>query len=123
MLFVGLDTEDWVNNRLGGYVKMSIPDRREAVAELTADGDSNRSIAEVIGVDEITVRRDINAANVADPDNKGNGDNRSDDNTATNVASVVTTYTGEDEWYTPAPYDEACRSCELSANLLLKRGH
>ena len=32
---LGLTTEQWVRDRLGGYVKMSIEDRREAVAKLT----------------------------------------------------------------------------------------
>ena len=47
---------------------MSIPDRREAVAELSADGESNRSIAEFVGVDESTVRADKSAGNPAADD-------------------------------------------------------
>src|SRR6516164_1412375 len=32
---LGLSTPEWVEQRLGGYVRMSIPDRRNAVAELS----------------------------------------------------------------------------------------
>lgn len=63
---LGLDTESWVRGRLGGYIRLSIEDRREAVAELTAEGHSTREVGEVLGVDQRTVRRD--AANAA-----GNG--------------------------------------------------
>jgi transposase len=52
-----------VKERLGGYVKMSVPDRQEAVKELAAKGHSQREIAELVGVNEKTVRRD--AANAA----------------------------------------------------------
>jgi DNA-binding NarL/FixJ family response regulator len=41
-----------------GYAKMSIPERRDAVAELIDEGNSNREIANVLGVDEKTVRND-----------------------------------------------------------------
>ena len=37
---------------------MTVPDRREAVKELTAEGMSQREIGDVLGVDEKTVRRD-----------------------------------------------------------------
>jgi protein gp37 len=69
---LGLTTEQWVKDRIGGYVKMSIPARREAVAELAAEGQSNREIAKVLGVDETTVRRDLpeNAANAAAAEEK-----------------------------------------------------
>ncbi len=45
---LGLSTEDWVTQRLGGYIKLSIAERREAVAELKAEGASNREIAGVL---------------------------------------------------------------------------
>jgi N6-adenosine-specific RNA methylase IME4 len=56
---LGLSTEDWVQQRLGGYIKLSIPDRREAVKELTADGDSTRDVAEIVGVSHATVAEDV----------------------------------------------------------------
>lgn len=58
-------TEEWVEERLGGYVRMSIPERREAVAELTSEGLSNRGAADVLGVAPATVDRDVAASNEA----------------------------------------------------------
>lgn len=56
---LGLSTREWVEQRLGGYVRLSIPDRREAVAELAEEGHSQREIAEVLGVSKTTVDRDL----------------------------------------------------------------
>jgi hypothetical protein len=53
---LGLETEQWVKDRLGGYVKMAGEERLKAIDELKKDGHSNVAIAEVIGVDEKTVR-------------------------------------------------------------------
>jgi 16S rRNA G966 N2-methylase RsmD len=53
---LGVSLEDWVEKRLGGYVRMSMADRREAVKELAGEGMSNVAIGEVLGVDEGTVR-------------------------------------------------------------------
>lgn len=55
---LGLSTREWVEQRLGGYVRLSIPDRREAVAELAEQGMSTRRIGGVLGVDNATVHRD-----------------------------------------------------------------
>lgn len=60
----GLTTQQWVEERLGGYVRLSIPDRREAGAELAEEGLSNVEAAEVLGVSDETVRRDKAATNV-----------------------------------------------------------
>lgn len=62
---LGMSTREWVETRLGGYVKLTIEDRREAVAELAAEGLSQRGIASVLGVDPMTVNRDIRVANSA----------------------------------------------------------
>ena len=59
---LGLTTREWVENELGGYIRLSIEDRRGAVAELT-EGLSNVQAAGVLGVDEATVRRDRESAN------------------------------------------------------------
>lgn len=65
---LGISTEDWVEHRLGGYIRMSIPERREAVKELTAPvedggaGMSTREAAEVLGVNQSTVVRDACAS-------------------------------------------------------------
>ena len=52
---LGLSIDEWVQKRLGGYVKLSIEERRQAVVELHAEGQSQRQIAKVIGVDQKTV--------------------------------------------------------------------
>ena len=58
---LGLTTEQWVNDRLGGYVRMQVPDRRKAVAELSKEGLSTRKIGEVLGVSKDTVHDDQRA--------------------------------------------------------------
>lgn len=56
---LGLSTREWVDQRLGGYVRLSIPERREAVAELAAEGMAQREIADVLGTSQMTVSRDL----------------------------------------------------------------
>src|SRR5215204_762790 len=79
-------TRDWVDQRLGGYVKTSIPERREAVVELTAEGLSQRKIAAVLGVDEGTIRNDVRAENSALGSEKANQINNDEEPTAENSA-------------------------------------
>jgi 16S rRNA G966 N2-methylase RsmD len=52
---LGLSTEQWVNDRLGGYVKMSLPEKREAVRELSGNGHSVREIEAITGISKSTV--------------------------------------------------------------------
>lgn len=61
---LGLSTEKWVQERLGGYVRMSVAERRETVANATAEGHSAHQIAEFIGVSHDTVSRDVANATV-----------------------------------------------------------
>ena len=67
---LGLSTARWVEERLGGYVRLSVEERREAVKELTTakedggEGLSTRQAAAVLGVSDATVVRD-NQADVA----------------------------------------------------------
>lgn len=56
---LGMTLEEWTEQRLGGYVRMSVPERREAVAELADEGLKQREIASVLGVDPATVNRDL----------------------------------------------------------------
>lgn len=56
---LGLTTEEWVTKRLGGYVRMQVPERRKAVKELTDEGLSTRQIAEVVGVSHVTIAKDV----------------------------------------------------------------
>ena len=63
--------DDWCETELGGFRPQAAL-RREIVAELAERRITNRSIAEAVGADERTVRRDLaTAANAAvDPDRK-----------------------------------------------------
>lgn len=58
---LGMTTDVWVRERIGGYVRLGLDERREAVKALTdPDGDfqlSQRQAAEVLGVDQATVSR------------------------------------------------------------------
>lgn len=56
---LGLSTKEWVERRLGGYIRMSITERKEAIKELAADDLTQRKIAEVLGVGMATVNRDL----------------------------------------------------------------
>jgi len=56
---LGLTTEEWVAKRLGGYIKLEILDRKQAVQELAVEGMSQRNIAAILGVSQKTVDRDL----------------------------------------------------------------
>jgi N6-adenosine-specific RNA methylase IME4 len=86
---LGLTTERWVNERLGGYVRQSIPERREAVKELSAQGLSQRAIGEVLGVDEGTVRGDVRAENSAPSSKKTNNINEPSSVATENSAAPI----------------------------------
>jgi Trp operon repressor len=64
---LGMDTGEWVERYVGGWVKLAIEDRREAVAELAAENPdwSQREIADVLGVSDTTVLRDLRASDEA----------------------------------------------------------
>lgn len=111
---LGLSTRDWVEGRLGGYVRLSIPERRSAAAELEAEGMSQRGIADVLGVDAATVNRDLNPPSVADAteDHEYESEPQHEDHSpgrsvadATEDQSEPTANRAQandgDEWYTP----------------------
>lgn len=52
-----LSVDAWVKQRLGGYIKYSVEERKQAVAELTAEGYSERQIKASVGIDRETVRK------------------------------------------------------------------
>lgn len=54
---LGLTVREWVETRLGGYVRMSIEERKQAVLELAQEGESKKAISEITGVDRGTIRR------------------------------------------------------------------
>lgn len=84
---LGLSTEQWVRERLGGYIRLSVEDRREAVKELASSGESNVAIASVLGVNEISVRRDLDSTNV---EAGSNGIKQLTAGDSTNVAPIDT---------------------------------
>ena len=53
----------------GSYIKLSIPDRREAVRELAAEGLSNVAVGQILGVTEGTIRNDLGLQN-CEPDRR-----------------------------------------------------
>jgi hypothetical protein len=68
---LGLSRREW-SDRIGVTVR-GAAERRGAVTELAAEGLSNRAIADVLGVDDRTVRRDLTgptAANAAPTENQ-----------------------------------------------------
>ena len=122
---LGLNTEEWVNKRLGGYVKQGVEERREAAKELKADGYSTREIGEVLGVGVGTVHRDLvpngtpqaTGTKGAAADDAGSVPNGTAPLDA--VAALAFTKpknppratqgTSDIEWYTPDEYLQAAR--------------
>jgi transposase-like protein len=66
---LGLTTEEW-QERIGGYVRLSVPERREAVAELAEEGLSIRETAAVLGTSATTVHNDQQAVQNGTPDSQ-----------------------------------------------------
>ena len=99
----GLTTREWVEGRLGGYVKLSIPERREAVNILAEEGMSARQIGDVLGVGKSTVDRDFG------PVPNGTPAAESEPGPVPNGTPHVSHNSGENEWYTPIEYIEAAR--------------
>ncbi|MGH8534080.1 MAG: helix-turn-helix domain-containing protein [Gammaproteobacteria bacterium] len=86
---LGLTLEDWVQEKLGGYIRLAILERREAVVELSAEGMSQREIGEMLGVDERTIRRDVDAAaNAAPPEIEPNENSSLTITSAANAAPL-----------------------------------
>ena len=56
---LGLTVEQWVQDRLGGYVRMSIPERAEAAGELSSSGHGVREIGEILGVSKSQAATDV----------------------------------------------------------------
>jgi hypothetical protein len=63
---LGMSLDEWVEKRLGGYIRQSIPERRQAVLQMQQDeGRSMQEIGAILGVDRSTVWRDV--ANATKP--------------------------------------------------------
>jgi N6-adenosine-specific RNA methylase IME4/predicted transcriptional regulator len=52
-------TKEWVNQRVGGYIKIDIGERRELAKKLTGEGYSQRDAADILGVSLGTVNSDV----------------------------------------------------------------
>lgn len=62
---LGITFDQWVTERLGGFVRRSVEQRREAVAELSGEKGENgryarsaKDVAEILGIGEQTVEED-----------------------------------------------------------------
>ena len=117
---LGMSRRDWAEN-YHGYLKMPAIERQEAVAELTAEGYSQREVADTLGVEHRTVGRDVTAANappeaeLTAPDGGVTGANAPPDLTDF-VAAQAEKWQGdkgvlvagdEDDWPTPPHIIEA----------------
>jgi transposase len=56
---MGLTTEEWVKQTMGGYAKLALEDRLDSVKNLTEAGYSQQLTAEIIGVSRVTVNKDV----------------------------------------------------------------
>jgi hypothetical protein len=65
---MGLSLREWVDDHLGGYIRLTLPERREAVAELTAEGMSSRQVADVLGVSHNTAAKDLRSVTSVTPE-------------------------------------------------------
>jgi hypothetical protein len=58
---LGLSPGEWAERRLAGHVRLTIAERRLAVAKLTEEGMSTREVGELVGAGHATVARDLQA--------------------------------------------------------------
>lgn len=70
---LGLTLREWVDKRLGGYVRLAVQERKKAVAELRAEGLTQAETGAVLGMSQQQVSEDERAAHT----NTGNGDDES----------------------------------------------
>ena len=119
---LGISREEW-REQYYGHLQISTDQRPDAVAELTAEGMSNRAIADVLGVDESTVREDKKPAGNPAPESTDPPESLAVEfepagnpapETAVTLETPATSSTrellsqsDENEWYTPRRFIEA----------------
>lgn len=85
---LGLSVDQWVNQRLGGYVRLPSEERKAAVLEMKAEDPkmTQRAIGEVLGVNAGTVNRDLaDVANATSDDDPYKGKPNADVANATPI--------------------------------------
>jgi hypothetical protein len=65
---LGLTVPQWVEGRLGGYVRLALEERQQAAKELTGDGFTQRETADILGISPATVNRDVSNETNGDSD-------------------------------------------------------
>lgn len=107
---LGMSLEEWTERRLGGYVRQSIPERQEAVAELDSEGYEPEAIAAIVGASRATVYRDLDAVSPETEDPEPlplDVQPRADEATPSVSGETETkeplrpSVNDGDEWYTP----------------------
>ncbi len=77
--------DEWVKRHLGGYVRMSIDERREAAKELAEEGMSQRDIGNVLGISNATVSRALGVTNVTPSEKEPSKTGSNEPTSVTNV--------------------------------------
>lgn len=104
---LGLSRDDW-GKRLGNRVRLPVEERQQAVAELQAEGMNNSEIADALGVDETTVRRDIDSANAElEPELATNIE--PDSANAELTTRELLAQSDQNDWRTPRKFLDAAR--------------
>lgn len=98
---LGLSPEEWAQRRLAGHVRLSIPERRKVVAELTEQGHTSREIGDALGVDQKTVVNDRHAEELSSAEGATTAEVE-ESSSASNGRDRTVLFTSETaEWSTP----------------------